>query len=277
MTDNIIIVGTGTCARNFYEKTKGMYKVCFFVDLDDSELHTLFEIPVISLENLKENDINKDIVICNDSYYEVGNRLRECNIFNFYVFTKGFLFHTDLCETMQPCELGKYEYYKKSGKEKVVLYISQNPSEQICDIAKQIKREGYTVILLYTDSQYGISYIREKEIFDTIVEVSTMNSVLDFIKNSEIDLIHSDAGSDILSNIARIAQRPIVTMNSDAVEKNAQMQIEDIVLATMTMEQSDGFVPNESVNSTDLGKNLALFYTRVVENYCREGKVSYEI
>ena len=112
------------------------------------------------------NDI--DIVVCTRAYYQIGSQIFDMGIFSYYVMLEGFLYHTDLNETMMPVELNRVPYYRKKDDEKNILFVQNAACIRTHRVAKVMKEEGYKVFLLYTLAPPYAAYAKYTDIYENI-------------------------------------------------------------------------------------------------------------
>lgn len=244
MKRNIIIFGIGHYGKNAYWKLKNEYHIIFFADNNPNVQGTFYEgIPVISGEKLKNLDMSDtDIVVCTRAYFEIGSQIFDMGIFSYYVMLEGFLYHTDLNETMMPVELCTVSYHQKEGNEKNILFIQNAACIRTYKIAKVMKEEGYKVYLLYTLAPPYAAYEEFADIYEKIWGFSSANGVFDFISNSDFDIIHCSNEPDILVNIAQKSNKTVVADTHDMQSIRSDIGIETLVLEYLANTNSDGMM-----------------------------------
>lgn len=242
MKSNIIIFGIGYYGKNAYWKLKNKYHIIAFADNNCDVQGTFYEgIPVISGEEIKNLDIgDTDIVICTRAYFQIGSQIFDMGIFSYYVMLEGFLYHTDLNETMMPVEICQIPYHRKKDNEKNILFIQNAACIRTYRIAKVLKEEGYRVYLLYTLAPPYAAYEEFANIFENIWGFSSANGVLDFISNSDFDIVHCSNEPDILVNIVQRSNKPVVADTHDMQSIRSDIGIESLVLEYLANGNSDG-------------------------------------
>ena len=244
MKSNIIIFGIGHYGKNAYWKLKNEYHVIFFADNNRNVQGTSYEgVPVISGEEIKNLDMNDiDIVICTRAYYQIGSQIFDMGIFSYYVMLEGFLYHTDLNETMMPVELNRVPYYKKKDDGKNILFVQNAACIRTHRVAKVMKEEGYKVFLLYTLAPPYAAYAKYTDIYENIWGFSSANGILDFISNSDFDVVHCSNEPDILVNIVQKSKKPVVADTHDMQSIRSDIGIETLVLEYLANKNSDGLL-----------------------------------
>ncbi len=255
MKRNIIIFGIGYYGKNAYWKLKNEYHIVSFADNNPNMQGTFYEgIPVISGEELKNLDISDiDIIVCTRAYFEIGSQIFDMGIFSYYVMLEGFLYHTDLNETMMPVELCRVSYHQKEDNEKNILFVQNAACIRTHRIAEIMKEEGYRVYLLYTLSYPYAAYEEFADIYEEIWGFSSANGVLDFISNSDFDIVHCSNEPDILVNIVQKSNKPVVADTHDMQSIRSDIGIETLVLEYLANVNSDGKM-YISASSADIAK-----------------------
>lgn len=242
MKSNIIIFGIGHYGKNAYWKLKSEYHIISFADNNPDMQGTFYEgIPVISGEELKNLDMSDtDIVICTRAYYQIGSQIFDMGIFSYYVMLEGFLYHTDLNETMMPIELCEAPYHRKEDGEKNILFVQNAACIRTYRIADVMKEEGYKVYLLYTLAPPYAAYEEFADVFEDIWGFSSANGILNFISNSDFDIVHCSNEPDILVNIVQRCNKPVVADTHDMQSIRSDIGIETLVLEYLANVNSDG-------------------------------------
>lgn len=244
MKSNIIIFGIGHYGKKAYWKLKNAYHIISFADNNPDVQGTFYEgVPVIAGEELRNLDMSDtDIVVCTRAYYQIGSQIFDMGIFSYYVMLEGFLYHTDLKETMMPVELCRASYHRKENGEKNILFVQNAACIRTYKIARVMKEEGYRVYLLYTLAPPYAAYEEFADIFDVIWGFSSANGVLDFISNSDFDIVHCSNEPDILVNIVQKSNKPVVADTHDMQSIRSDIGIETLVLEYLANVNSDGIM-----------------------------------
>lgn len=242
MKSNIVIFGIGHYGKNAYWKLKNEYHIISFADNNPDVQGTFYEgIPIISGEKLKNLDMSDtDIVICTRSYYQIGSQIFDMGIFSYYVMLEGFLYHTDLTETMMPVEICRVPYHRKKDGEKNILFVQNAACIRTFRIARAMKEEGYRVYLLYTLAPPYAAYKEFANIFEDIWGFSSANGIVDFISGSDFDIVHCSNEPDILVNIVQRTNKPVVADTHDMQSIRSDIGIDALILEYLANTYSDG-------------------------------------
>ena len=238
----IILFGAGFYGRNTYYKMKNQFEILCFVDNDVAlEGIEVLGIPVISaarLQEIKRPEI--DIIICSKSYFSISAQLIVMGITEYYVMMEGFLYHCSKTETMMPVELSTYAYFQKEKNEKNILYMQNAACIRTHKIAKLMKEAGYKVYLLYTLAPPESNNESFSNIYNGIFTFYTMDGMIDFIENSDFDIIHSSNAPDILTNIILAASKHVIFDTHDMNSLWGNNSIEELALEYIANVKSDG-------------------------------------
>lgn len=217
---------------------------------------TFYEgVPVISGEELRNLDLSDtDIVICTRAYYQIGSQISDMGISSYYVMLEGFLYHTDLKETMMPVEICRAPYHRKKDGEKNILFIQNAACIRTYKIARVMREEGYHVYLLYTLAPPYAAYEEFADIFEDIWGFSSANGIVDFISNSDFDIVHCSNEPDILVNIVQKTNKPVVADTHDMQSIRGDISIETLALEYLANVNSDGIMYT-SAYGLDVAKN----------------------
>ena len=282
----IILFGTELYGQSAYYKMKSQFEIVYFVqDNPISDKKELFGIPIISSTQLKEiYTSGTDIIVCKKNYFQVSTQLIEMGITDYYVMMEGFLYHNSTNETMVPVELNKYSYFRKERDEKNILYV-QNAT--ICKViqktAAMMRKQGYKVYLLYTMLPLESCNGNFASIYNGIYTFYTADGIIDFIENSDFDIIHSSDASDILANIVLGSSKHVVYDTHDTRSQQGCGAVENLILKYIATTQSDGNI----YSSRDIaeiagkkygleGKEILLSSTEHQKSYSQELAAFYE-
>lgn len=241
-----IIFGAGYYGQGACYKLIQYYEILYYADNNAKLWGTEINgIKVISPEQLadKFRQANVDIIICSKSYHEMANQLSRIGIDEYYVMMEGFLYHCNKVETIMPVTLCRTTYYVKENKrEKNIMFVQNTACIRTHKIALVMKNRGYKVFLLYTISPPVEHYKIYESVYDGIFTVFTMNELLDFVKNSEFDLIHSSNEPDFLTNILIQSGKKVVFDVHDTMSIRSQVDMDEMTLEFIANKKSHGVI-----------------------------------
>lgn len=238
----IVIWGAGDCGRNACHKMKAEFKIVCFVDNDATLTgKKLFDIPIISATELKDRYTQEmDVIICTEKYFQVSAQLIEMGINEYYVMLDGFLYHSSTSETMMPVELSEYPNFKKQKSEKNILFVWNMADVRTNGIATEMKKAGYKVYLLYMFAPQKSGNEDFSNIYNGEFTFYTANGMINFIENSDFDIVHTSSSSFNLTNIVLSTSKHIVLdVDKDYCKCGT---VEGLFLEYVAMTQSDGII-----------------------------------
>lgn len=232
MKKNIIIFGMGYYGKNTFWKLKEEYNIVAFADNNMKLAETTYEgVPVIPGTKLIEEDLeNIDIVISTQFYYEIESQLIVMGITDYYVMLEGFLYHTNSQETMMPIELNTDCYYKKETEEKNILFVQNAACIRTHKIATLMRDIGYRVFLLYTFAPPYGAYSQYLSLYEKIWGFSSAKGIVDFVSNSDFDVVHCSNEPDTLANIVSMSGKPVIADTHDMQSIRSNVEIETLIL-----------------------------------------------
>lgn len=241
----IILFGAGFYGHNAYYKMSTQFEIVYFADnnlaLDGTEI---LGVPVIAGNRLKEVFTPEmDIVICARKYFEIGAQLIEMGITEYFVMLEGFLYHNSPDETMMPFEPKTDElqqYISKENHEKNILFVQNTACIRTHKIAAIVKNAGYKAYLLYTMAPPEVNNYSFADSYSGIYTFYTMEGILNFINNSNFDIVHSSNAPDILTNLVLGTSKHVVFDTHDMNSLWRENSIEDLVLEYIANTKSDG-------------------------------------
>lgn len=240
---NIIIFGAGSWGDYAYYKLKEQGEIIYYVDnnvkLQGSQLHG---ISIISLEELKQiyDSEQYALIVCVKKYQQIVRQLLEIGIMEYFIMYGGVLYYNSLKEKMLPVELKQYQYYKKRADEKNILFVQDTACIRTHKIAALMKRNGYRIFLLYMFAPPEASNSEYAEIYDDIYTFYTWRALVDFVENSDFDIVHSSNEPDILTNLLLLTKKHIVFDTHDMISLRRSESEEYLALEFIANRASDG-------------------------------------
>ena len=246
-----IIFGAGYYGTEAYYKLKEYYDIIFYVDNNEMIWETrVHDIPVISFEKMLQiyDHENMEIIICCKAYSAIAHQLTMAGIQAYYVMLEGFLYYCDNNEMMMPRELMKIENYIKEKNEKNILFVQNTACIRTHKIATMMKGKGYKVFLLYTIAPPESNNASFIDVYDKIFTVFSPKALVDFVNNSDFDIIHSSNEPDSLTNYLQLTNKKIVFDVHDMLSLMGESSVEALTLEYIANVRSAGVIyTSESV------------------------------
>jgi hypothetical protein len=239
---NICIFGVGHYGKNAYWNLNKQYNIVSFIDNNKEAQGGLYDgIKIISLDELILYDMmDTDIIVCTRDYLSIGKQLLEIGIESYYVMLEGFLYYTNLESMMVPVELNNSLYLKKNKNEKNILFVQNSACIRTHRFAILMRDRGYNVYLLYTMAPPVNAYEQFNKVYKGIWGFTSYNGILNFINNSDFDIIHCSNEPDILVNIVKKSNKPVIADTHDMQSIRADIDINAIVLEYLANTKSNG-------------------------------------
>lgn len=239
-----IIFGAGFYGKGAYYKLKEYYDIAYYVDNNKSvQGNLLHGIQILSLEQMREVLKEEyDIIICSQVYFEMANQLIAIGIHDYYVMLEGFLYHFDEDKVMMPKELTDIKGYKKEKEEKNILFVQNTACIRTHKIASMMKEKGYKVFLLYTIAPPESNNASFGKIYDEIFTVFTANTFIQFINESDFDIIHSSNEPDSLTNYLLLTNKKIVFDTHDMMSLCGYDRLDTWTLEYLANTKSSGVI-----------------------------------
>lgn len=252
----IIIFGAGYYGTRAYYKLKQWEEIVYYVDNNSNIQGTkLHNIPIISVEELRkiyDSAVHDIIIICQKAYGSITNQLTDIGINEYYVMLEGFLYYSNAKEKLLPVELHQYPYYRKENGEKNILFVQNEACIRTHKIATVMKKNGYKVFLLYTVDPPQIDNADFAGVYNDIYTFDTQSALVDFVENSDFDIVHSSNEPDILTNLLLMTKKHIVFDTHDMMSIRRPENVEKLALEFIANTASDG-----NIYTSDLVVDIA--------------------
>lgn len=267
---NAIIFGCGNVGGIAFKKISLEYTILAWTDNDDSlwgkEKMGIPIIQPIEVKNLcKESDI--DIFIAMDKCDLVVEQVMNLGADKVFVWRNPFFYNID---GMIPFRKHKRIYYTKQNKnKKAVLFISAIANIRDHKIASLIKKSGYEVCLGYLISEPPASEPEFACIYDEIYPMQSIDELVDFVNNSEFDLVHSSSEPEFLTAILTYSNKVVIHECHDLRSETAAMSPNELAMEYLSHTRADGVIyPTKALRNNALlkfGKPKERTY--VIENF----------
>lgn len=239
----LIIFGAGNYGSRACCKLKGSREIAYFVDNNEEmQGKSLHKIPIISVDKMKDiyNSALYELVVCVKEYQPITGQLADIGITDYYIMLQGLLFRCDETEKLVPVELSRYEYYQKENDEKNILFVQDVACIRTHKIAALMKKSGYKIFLLYTAEPPEMNNAEYAEMYDAVYTFYTGKALIDFVKNSDFDIVHSSNEPDMLTNLLLITGKPVVFDTHDMMSLRNPESMENLALEYIANTASDG-------------------------------------
>lgn len=238
----VMIFGAADLGKNALYKLRKYCEVICFVD-NNPRLHgtDVEGIPVISAEQMMESytdDIY--IIVCARKSLEIGSQLMDLGVKGYYVMTDGFLYYSSREEAAIPVEICDWPYYRREKDEKNILFVQNMACIRTHKLATVMHANGYKVFLLYTSLPPETSNKEFIDVYDGIYTFFSQIALVDFVENSDFDIVHSSNEPDILTNLLLLTNKHIVFDSHDMMSIRRHESIQNLTFEYVANKISDG-------------------------------------
>lgn len=206
-----IIFGAGDRGTNLYKKVSAFFDVIAYSDNDQklwgSKRNGITIIPPNELPALVR-DTGTIIVIASDFYYlEIASQLDELGL-TYYICNS----RDNICYSLEngvqyPVSFGHPAAYVKPDQKKFsVLFVQDRPCTRTNKIAEALKNRG---VLTY-NAHFVAASDAGKRAYEEEFAFWNYADLLDFVNESEFDIVHCSNTPDILVNILLFSNKKII-------------------------------------------------------------------
>lgn len=214
---NIIIFSAGDRGFIAYKKLRLFFNVVAYTDNNQALWgKTLNDVPIISPEELPElvKEKQAQVFICNEKHWvDIAAQLNKMGIQD-YVNLDTYLPYTFDGFLWQPVSFSKPEPYRKpSAHDFAVLFVQDCPCTRTSKIAMALRERGILTYAAYTAAPSSAgerAFLEEYPIW-------TWTDLLDFVNQSEFDIVHCSNTPDDLVNVLLQSNKKIIYDVHDSI------------------------------------------------------------
>lgn len=265
-----IIFGCGNMGKAAYGKLKEYYEIVAWAD-NNQELHGQ-EIEGISV--IKPSDIplfeqkyDLDVFVSVFRTNVVVNQLRRLKVSNIYV-CKGYFFFS--ADGLYPLEFPALKYHEKgSDKSLHVLFVSDAANIRDHKMASIVKKAGEKVFLAYILKSPYDGWLEYADMYEEIYQIMSMQSLVDFVKNSEFDIIHCSSEPEYTTPMIIRSGKTVICDCHDLRSSNQSLTPDKLVIEYLAHTGAAGVIYPTAGLRDEAVKKFALSKERtlVIENY----------
>ncbi|MDD7056767.1 MAG: hypothetical protein PUI26_08135 [Selenomonadaceae bacterium] len=246
MMRKCIVFGCGFQGRRSVHKLRKFYDVLCWSDNNKQLWGTeIEELPVVEPERLAElcADETVDIFICTLSFQPLVAQLQPiCR--RLFVCMWGFIYRMADDGVLYPHALNIVQpYHKATPDEKNILFVQDIACYRTHKIAAVMAGRGYKVFLLYIfappeSTPYSV------EQYQDIYTVGSPDELIEFVNQSEFDVVHSSNEPDFITNILLHTNKKIVFDVHDPVTMSGDEPVtfENLIFENMAHTACDGIL-----------------------------------
>lgn len=239
----VILFGAGVNGDRAYYKLGCQEEIVYYVDndpnLQGTKLHDISIVSCHELEKLYDAALY-DIIICTKKYNEVIDQLCDIGINEYYIMLGGIIYSCDLRRVLSPADIECTPYVKKEAGEKNILFVQRRACIRTHKIAALMKKNGYKVFLLQETPEPEANRQDFIGVYDNVYTFFTYDGLINFVNNSDFDIIHSSNEPNILTNILLLTRKHIVFDTHDMMSLRRPESKEILALEYIANTASDG-------------------------------------
>lgn len=239
-----VIFGAGNMGRKAYYKIGEQYDILYYVD-NNSKLwnENVNGIIIVSPDFLEKNiSKNTKIFVCCQAYKQIVSQLNTLRFFNIFVSLEGLVYSYNERNLLIPQEVSSIERFQKEQYEKNILFVQDSPCIRTNKIASIMKNRGYKVYLLYVESPTVDRSEEYKTIYDKIFTFWTQSEIVNFVNESEFDIIHCSNAPDYLCALLINCNKPLVYDCHDMESLQGKDNLAILTIEHIANTQSDGVI-----------------------------------
>lgn len=268
---NIIIFSAGDRGFIAYKKLRLFFNVVAYTDNNQALWgKTLNGLPIISPEELPKlvSEEQAQVFICNEKHWvDIAAQLNEMGIRD-YINLDTYLPYTFDGFLWQPVSFSKPEPYRKiSVHDFTVLFVQDCPCARTSKIAMALRERGILTYAAYTAAPSNAgerAFLEEYPIW-------TWTDLLDFVNQSEFDIVHCSNTPDDLVNVLLQSNKKIIYDVHDGITAYPDFNYttDQALLEYLATTQADGVIyTTDSFRRAQLQKyRIDISKTFVIGNY----------
>ena len=268
-----IIFGCGYIGHAAYIKLKRYYEVVAWADNNENlygkEIYGISVIKPSEIASFEQKGI-VDIFVAMLQSADAVKQLRKLSVPNVYIWKGGFFFSAD---GLFPMEFPKEAGHKKCGDKSLhVLFISDIAGIRDNKMASIVRKAGNKVFLAYIIKPPHDACPEYEGIYERIYPVMSMDSLYEFVKDSEFDIIHCSSEPEYVTPILLGSGKTIIHDCHDLRSSNQSLSPKQIQLEYLAHSGADGVIyPTSGLRDEAIKKfGISEKKTLVVENYPSE-------
>lgn len=243
--EDIIIFGAGNFGKVAFKRLKSRYNILFFCDNDKNKWGTYLEnIKIISVNELK--NYKEYLVIIASTYYEEiyqqlkqegFSRVASLSLNNSFIN----FYNNKLTFENYTYKIGfNKEITEEAKKIKRVLYVEAQHCIRTYKIAKTLSERGVRVDGAYLYCMPQDVYKGLQLPYGNILMIEDYSDLIEYINNSDYDIIHSSNEPDYLTNILLQTNKPVIHDNHDMMSLRGDIDDSYIVNEYIANKYSHG-------------------------------------
>lgn len=268
---NIIIFSAGDRGFIAYKKLRLFFNVVAYTDNNQALWgKTLNDLPIIPPEELPKlvKEKQAQVFVCNEKHWvDIVAQLNEMGIRD-YINLDTYLPYTFDGFLWQPVSFSKPEPWRKSSAHDfAVLFVQDCPCTRTSKIAMALRDRGILTYAAYTAAPSSAG----KRAFLEEYPIWSWTDLLDFVNQSEFDIVHCSNTPDDLVNVLLQSNKKIIYDVHDSITSYPDFNYttDQALLEYLATTRADGVIyVTDSFRRTQLQKyKIDIGKTFVIGNY----------
>lgn len=243
--EKVVIFGAGSFGLKVYNNIKFEYEVQYFCDNDMSKWESsICGIKVISPEQLKLLGKDIKIIVASTYYYDIIEQLVRMNMHNIWYIS----YNNNIIQKYDNIELNfnnytyiiKKEFNSYENKIKKVLFVQDSQCIRTYKIAKVLNENGIEVDIAYLSAHPVTRYNQLNLPYTKIFKINNVDEFINFINNSDYDIIHSSNEPDFLTSLLTRTNKAVIHDCHDMMSLRGDISYSDIINEYIANKYSDG-------------------------------------
>ena len=239
-----IIFGAGIAGRRAFYKLSLIYDIVAHADnnreLWGGKIHDVDIINPTEIINYAG-----DVVICSEYFDEIWHQLLTMGVEHIRLMEPGtyFLYEYMPQTMLKPVENTLvYVPYKKIKNTLHILFVQKVPCIRTHKIAEILRARGIDVSIAYTGEPPEASHPYYANIYSEQNAFFSAKDMVDYVNNSEYDLVHCSNEPDSLTNIMLTTNKPVVHDTHDFISLCYKAKGDMLTLEYLANTKSHGLI-----------------------------------
>ncbi|MDR0920012.1 MAG: hypothetical protein LBM93_12350 [Oscillospiraceae bacterium] len=232
-----VIFCAGSLGQRLFEKLSLIFNIIAYCDNNQSVWGSNINgVPIISTEELSAYE-ECSIIICNTKItQELINQIYKIGFKDILISQDGIVYNIEK-GLMLPFK-NSLQSYKKNGEKLSVLFVQDSPCIRTKRMAKLLKSNGCFAALAYTvniQKPYD-------DCFDETYPIYSYSDLIEFVNNSDFDVVHSSNEPDNLTNILLATNKKIIHDTHDMMSIRSVVEYNEMTLEYIANTKSAGLM-----------------------------------
>lgn len=241
MKKSCIVFGAGYLFKTFCSTIEGKYNIIAVADNNPALVGQIRNgYKIISADTISSYEYDV-VLICMKDAREVQKQLLDSGISDITLFVApGLIYHYG--EEDYAKEVRAYTPpFRNNNKTMCVLFTQINPCTRTHKFAELLKKHGIKCSLAYFGS-FPNQMLGAEVYYDQIIQFFSYTDFVEYVNNSDYDIIHCSNEPDILSALLGGSGKPIVHDCHDYLSLRDMLSADIMAFEQIANTKSNGFI-----------------------------------